>query len=180
MKKLVLIFLAFVIPLWAQTDKGKMSLIFNDEKFDVPIRTITINKDNNVNINIRGEVNDTAYVQWISFELNYDDLSKQKLLGGLKDFRLQIQSQNKKDRSSKRFVFGYGLKNAEIEFFKNGERMNWQTPSLEFKINTTDVVYDGKVLKITGLFSGKVKSNTGSVTSKIEVEIKDGVFEIVL
>jgi len=61
MKKLIILVLVTGSLIFAQENsKGRISLVFNGEKIDLPIRNVTVMKQNNILISIRAEYNDST------------------------------------------------------------------------------------------------------------------------
>ena len=75
MKKIIIAVILCSYSLFAQVDKGRVSLIFDDEKIDIPVTSISINKDENVRIGFRAEKNDSVHSKWISMELTLSKFS---------------------------------------------------------------------------------------------------------
>ncbi|KAF0153582.1 MAG: hypothetical protein FD143_114 [Ignavibacteria bacterium] len=182
MKKILMILFLFSTVTFSQVDKGRIRLEFNGEKFDLPINSIVLRKENEIVISARAEKNDSTGQQLISMELPFKELDKANLGVGIKEseLRFQILSRTKAYKIERRFNFNYGPKDVAVEFYYGKERVNWQYPSMQLKIEATKIDYNGKELKIVGGFSGKYKSNMPSESSKTIVEIKDGYFEIIL
>lgn len=182
MKKIFLLMLLLTIPLMAQINKGRIAMSFNGEKFDLPINSIMIRKENEIVVSARAEKNDSTGQQLISMELPFKDFNKANLSMSIKEseLRIQIISRKTTDKLEKRFNFNYGPKDVMVEFFYGKEKVNWQYPSMNVRIEATKIEYTGNELRIEGTFNGKYKSNMPSEASKTIVEIKDGYFEIIL
>ncbi|MFA7421419.1 MAG: hypothetical protein WCZ90_17180 [Melioribacteraceae bacterium] len=182
MKKIFMLVIVFALPIFSQVNKGRITLSFNDEKFDLPINSLMIRKENEILVSLRAEKSDSTGLQQISFELPFKDFNKANLGVGIKEseLRIQIVSHKRTEKLESKFMFNYGPRDVTVEFYYGKERVNWHHPSMEFKINATKIEYTGSELKIEGAFSGKYKSNMPSEASKTIVEIKDGYFEIIL
>lgn len=182
MKKLVMLIVLVAMPLFAQVNRGRISLTFNGEKFDLPINSIMIRKENEIVVSARAEKNDSTGQQFISMELPFKDFNRANLAMSIKEseLRIQIVSRMTTDKIEKRFNFNYGPKNAMVEYFYGLEKVNWQYPSMNVRIDASKIEYTGSELRIEGTFNGKYKSNMPSQESKTIVEIKDGYFEIIL
>lgn len=181
MKKLFLILLLGYFPIQAQIEKGKLSLIFNGEHFNIPINMIDIRKENNLLISVRAEKNDSAMHQMISLEFQLGKLAADNKINSLdvEGFRIQIMSTNHEEKSGKNFHLNI-LDGGSFEYFNRGERMTWEFKNVQMKMNIDDVKYTGERLIITGKFEGEFRSSVTSDINKNSAEIKEGLFEIVM
>jgi hypothetical protein len=179
MKNILFILLIAFIPSFAQTNKGNISLVYNDEIFDLPITQILVRKENNILVSIRAEKNDSSGARAISLEFPLESLSGNPKMT-MDEFRLSISSQDRKDPYGKKFTFNYGPKDAVVEMYYRNERMNWSSPSFQFKFDKVEIAHSDSGLIITGSFSGKYNSAQKDNPMKTVAEIKAGRFEIVL
>jgi hypothetical protein len=180
MKKIITILFIITLPLLAQGNKGRISLVYNEEKFDLPITQIVVRKENSLMISVRAERSDSLGLQSVSLEFSLSSLAKDEKVSSQVEPRLAISSQVGKDRYGKRFTFNYGPKDAAIEMYYGNDRLNWSSPSFQFKFDAVDITHSNEGLKIKGSFSGKFISTPQGIQSKTMAEIKDGKFEIIL
>ncbi len=182
MKKIFVLVVVLALPMFSQVNKGRIALSFNGEKFDLPINSIMIRKENEIVVSARAEKNDSTGQQLISMELPFKDFNKANLSMSIKEseLRIQIVSRRTTDKLEKRFNFNYGPKDVMVEYFYGKEKVNWQYPSMNVRIDATKIEYTGNELRIEGTFNGKYISNMPSQESKTIVEITDGYFEIIL
>ncbi|MFA7227875.1 MAG: hypothetical protein WC061_02480 [Melioribacteraceae bacterium] len=179
MKKTLAILFVLAVAIPAQNSKGRISLIYNEAKFDLPITQVLIRKENNILISIRAERNDSSGSRAISLEFPLESLSGRPKIT-IDDFRLSISSQDLKDPYGKKFTFNYGPRDAMVEMYYGNERMNWSSPSFQFKFDEVEITHSDSGLIITGSFSGKYNSAQKDNPMKTVTEIKAGRFEIVL
>lgn len=181
MKKIAVILFVITLPLLAQSNKGKISLMYNEEKFDLPITQIVIRKENNVLVSIRAERSDSSGLQSISLEFPIDNMAVDPKIS-TDNLRLLISSQERKDAygNGNRFIFNYGPKDAIIEIYYKNEKLNWSSPSFQFRFDKIEITHSREGLKIKGSFSGKYISTPQGIQPKTMAEIKDGKFEIIL
>jgi len=180
MKKILVILFFITLPLLAQSNKGKISLVYNEEKFDLPITQIIIRKENSVMVSVRAEKNDSLGQRSISLEFPLASMAKDAKVTSNDELRLLITNQGRKDPYGKRFTFNYGPKDVVVEMYYGNERLNWSSPSFQFKFDKVEITHSGEGIKITGSFSGKYNSAQQENPLKTVAEIKDGKFEIIL
>lgn len=182
MKKLLIIVIISAAYVFGQSNKGNISLVFNDEKFDIPIRYISINKDDNIRVSIRAEQNDSLAAKWISMELTFSNLAGGKNVAQPKGVMLQIQSSTKYGEKRKSFMLNYGNKNdVQIELYDHGDRFSFTAnKSFEFVMNVEDISYKENQLRISGKFSVNIYKKSEKDEIKVDSSIKDGKFEIIL
>lgn len=182
MKKFALVIwlLLNIMPLSAQVNKGRISLQFNEKKIDIPISSLYLRKENNLLLSVRAEKNDSTGQQSVSLEMSLDKLADKNYMSSNSDFRLRISTRDNYQKAGINFVFNYGPKEAQVEYYYMTERINWQGPSLQFKIDITKVEYTGNELKITGSFAGDFNSKVEGYPTKSVAKISEGKFEIIL
>ena len=188
MKKIIILVLMVISFTSAQeNNKGRISMVFNGEKIDLPIRSVTIMKQNNILISIRAEYNDSTIQQMVAFEIGFKKLSPGD---SALDYPLSmdINVRNRSNNSGKNLTFsidGDGAKSgdeknehASYGIDSKGERLSWDINSFQLSINVANVIYTGKELKITGSFNGTFQS---TIAPKEQIaEIKDCMFEIII
>lgn len=180
MKKMAIIFLLIALPSLAQNNKGKISLVYNEDKFDLPVTQIVVRKENSLMISARAERNDSLGQQMISLEFALVNMAKDAQLSSKDEIRLWIFNQEKKDPLGKRFTFNYGPKDVVVEMYLGNEKLNWSSPSFQFKFDNVEITHTNEGLKIKGSFSGKYNSTPQGTQLKTVAEIKEGKFEIIL
>jgi hypothetical protein len=180
MKKILIIFFVIALPLFAQSTKGQISLIYNEEKFDLSITQIVIRKENSVLISIRAEKNDSLGQQSISMEFPLESMAIEPKVTTSDALRLLISSQRSNDHNGKRFTFNYGPGDVVVEMYYGNERVNWSSPNFQFKFDKVKITNSPEGIKINGSFSGKYNSAQQGNPLKTVAEIKDGKFEIIL
>lgn len=180
MKRIILILFITTLPLFAQNNKGRISLIYNEERFDLPLTQVIVRKENTVLISIRAEKNDSLGQQSVSLEFPLESLTiEPKVISG-DGIRLLISSQDRKSSYGKKFTFNLGPKDVAVEIYYGNERLNWSSPSFQFKFDKVKITNTSEGLKITGSFSGKYNSGVNETQIKTVAEIKEGKFEIIL
>ena len=181
MKNLIIAIILCSCSLIAQVNKGRVSLIFDDEKIDIPVTSINIYKDENVRIGFRAENSDSARAEWVSIELTFSKLSTDENVSHFQNLRIQVQSSSKNNVQKKSFILNYEKDDIQVQLYNNGDIINWTAQnSVKFQMDIGDIKYDGKELKISGTFSVNVNKLSDGNKIKAEAHIKDGKFEIVL
>lgn len=181
MKKLIIVLLIFVSQLSAQSSKGRITLSYNDEKFDLPITQAYIRKENDVLVSARAEQNDSLGIKMVSLEFSIKSLIENAQLSNEHALRIFISNEVRNNRSvNKRFIFNYGPKDVNVEIYYGEEKLNWSSPGLKFKFSDVSTLLTKDGLLIKGSFSGKYTSKNLDSTLKTMAEIKDGYFEIIL
>jgi hypothetical protein len=188
MKKLLLSTLLAASLIFAQENsKGRINLVFNGEKIDIPISTVTIMKQNNILVSARAEHNDSTIQQVVSLEIGLKNLSSGDSVLTY-PITININVKNILKNSGKNLTFSYNENGAKSGNEKNdfasygvysrGESLSWNINRLQLSFNITDVIYTRKELKITGSFSGTFASEVAPKGQT--ADIKDGKFEIIL
>lgn len=100
----VAILLLSSVVLAQENYKGKISLIFNDEKIELPINVVTLRKENKVLISIRAERNSEEVQQLISLQWEFKKLSTDdKDLSVYDAFLLNVINNGKDKKEELRF-----------------------------------------------------------------------------
>ena len=107
MNKVCLLVLFLIPILFAQqNNKGNISLVFNDEKIDLPINRVSINKLNGITLNISAQQNDLQMHKKVALELKLKELSPNpdaEILEGTKIEIVTIDTTNSGNILSVRF-----------------------------------------------------------------------------
>jgi len=188
MKKVFLLISFIASCMFAQhSTNGNISLVFNGEKINLPIITVSIHKDNGILLSIEAEKQDSIVQQMVTLELGLKELSSESNAEVFEGTGLEISTRDNKTNSGKELSFWFdnqsgNKKNrseaAQYGIYNKGERISWDINSISFKINITKVQYIDGSLHIMGEFNGAFKSTSapeGQVT-----EIDEGKFEIVI
>ncbi len=189
MKK-VLLLLLFIVPfIYAQQNsKGTISLMFNGEKIDLPVRTVILRKEDHIILSIRAEHNDSNIQQMVSLEVGLNELSSGPNAETLEGTRIDINTRNAATNSGKSLSIWFNNNKpangksqseaAHYGVFNKGERVSWEINSISMKLAVTSVKYVNGSLHIEGEFQGIFKS---TLAPKGQVaEIKDGKFEVII
>lgn len=177
MKKVFVILLLFAISVNAQINKGKISLTLNDEKFDLPIVMVSLQKDNNIRLRLGAEKNDSLLVQRISMEMAFNELISDNNISSPRNFSLDVSSHIIAERKGKslRINFEQGF----FEYFDKGERVSFQNPVLNFKLIIEKIDFEKGELRIFGTIEGTLKTKIEQKSPRSIAEIKEGKFEII-
>jgi hypothetical protein len=188
MKKVFLLIPFIASCAFAQhSTNGNISMVFNGEKIDLPISTISIHKGNGILLSIEAEKQDSIIQQMVTLELGLKELSSESNVEVLEDTKIEISMRDKKTNSGKELSFwfnspsGNDKRKPEVAYYsvyKKGERMSWEINSISMKINIEDIQYKNGALYINGEFDGTFKSTLSSEGQA--AEIKDCKFEIII
>jgi len=185
MNKLLIIFLFFVSIIPAQeNNKGKISLILNNKKIDLPITSILLRKENSSILSIRSEQNNEENQNLIALEFTFKD----QILNGEKDphgIDINIVTKRKFEAGGEELSVRYPANEKENGYahyvvYSKGEKMNWDINSFNMKFDIGDISYKDGALKINGTFSGAFRSSLSKSANDNLVEIKYGMFEIII
>ena len=189
MKKVLLLVL-FIVPfLSAQINtKGNISLVFNSEKINLPISTVSIQKDDGIILSIKAEKKDSIIQQMVTLELGFKELSSKPDAETLEGTRIDIITRNNTTNSGKELSIWFNNDQAGNEknkseaayygVFNKGEKVSWEINSVSMKVNIISVQYIDGALHIIGECNGTFKS-TLAPEGQI-AEIKDCKFEIII
>jgi len=166
---------------------GNISMVFNGEKINLPINTISIQKDKGILLSIEAEKQDSIVQQMVTFKLGLKELSSESNVEILEDTRIEISTRNNKTNSGKELLFwfanqsGRDKNKSEVAYYgitSEGEKVSWEINSISMKIDVTDVQYKDGELHIDVEFNGIFKSKWAPEGQA--AEIKDCKFEIII
>ena len=155
----------------AQENKnGKINFQFDNTEFDVPIKTVSIQKNEKIFVKVHGEKKSEIETQNVFLQFILDSLSSQKI--SIKDFEMKV------DYSTSRF-YGYifSVRGSNAEFSTLAERFNYEVVKTDFSVN--NVFYKNGSIMIAGNFSGAYSNESGKAKEKSKSEIKNGEFEVI-
>ena len=182
MKKLFVLILLVTSFLCAQEiNKGRISLVFNGEKINLPISSVMIRKENHIIVSIRAESNDSTEQKEIAFDLGLNELTSKHDAGILEGTRFNITSRDNAKSTGSDLSINFGNLNKEAAYyrvFNKGEQISWEVNSVSMRIKVSNIVYANGDLIMTGEFSGTFRSTLAK--DKEISEIKDGKFKIVI
>jgi hypothetical protein len=179
-KKIVLILILLCSITYAQENyKGKISLVFNKEKIELPINVVSLRKENKVLISIRAEKNNEKVQQLISLEWEFKKLStNDKDLSMYDAFLLNVVNKSKGEKDELRFRMNNNGEDSEL-FVQKGNR-TWELNSLAMKFNIENVSFGNSSILIKGNLSFKARDGKSEDPLKPVSEIEDCKFEIVI
>ncbi|HSL90988.1 MAG TPA: hypothetical protein VK870_16930 [Ignavibacteriaceae bacterium] len=187
--KRILFLISFIAPfLFAQQNSnGSISMVFNNEKIDLPISTISIHKNNGTILSFKAEIEDSIIQQMVKLELGFNELSSKLDAETLDGTKIDISTRNNKTNSGKYLSMWFDgpsgddndyFEAAHYGVFNKGEKISWGINSVSLKINITDVQYIDGALHINGELKGTFKS-TSAPEGQV-AEIKDCKFEVII
>lgn len=171
MKLVILVYLLLAGFLFAQENQnGKISLQFDKTKFDVPVKTVSVRKDDQIFIKVHGEHKSEIATKNVFLNFSMDSLSAQKI--SINDLEIKV------DYSTSRF-YGYifSVRGSNAEFSTRTERFNYEVVKTVFSVDELSYI-NGSIL-IKGTFSGTYNNNSGKAKETSKSEIENGKFEIV-
>lgn len=174
MKKVFLFLFIATIVIMGQSDKGKISFIYNDEEFTIPITYVEISKgeDNAILFSFKGSLPDNQKTKTFSIQLGMKNLSKPYSI------KMDFKEVDEKNISKEYFSVEYGDE-AIIKFTKNtkGEKIVVDSADIKMKMEYLRNEYVDDKFIIHGGFSFELKSKA----NKDEVAVlKEGKFEIII
>ena len=159
-----------------ENNKGKISLIFNGEKIELPIDIVTIRKGDNIIISTRAVSSNKKVQQMITLEWEVENLSaKDSSLSLYNNFRLNIRS-NKKEEL--RFRMNNNGKEGEL-FVRKGNR-TWKLTSFAMKFGIEKISFENASIIIKGSLSLKARDVKSKTPLEAVSEIEDCKFEIII
>ena len=179
-KYFVVILILFCSITFAQeNNKGKISLIFNGEKIDLPINVVTLRKENKVLISIRAERNTENVQQLFSLEWEFKKLSNDdKDLSMYDAFLLNVVNNKQGQKDELLFRMTNDAEGGEL-VVKKGMRY-WNLASFDMKFNIENVSFENSSIIIKGNLSFKARDTKSKTPLEPVSEIKDCKFEIVI
>lgn len=188
MKKILALISSVAICCFAQqNNNGNISLVFNDEKIDMPINNISLNKDDSIVISFKAEKQDSSIEQFMSLKIGLNELSSEPNAESLEGTKIIIRTRDKKTDSGKELSVWFDedeskhcknqLETIHYGIYSKGESINWEITSVSLKIDITEVQLKDGVMHIKGEFKGEFKSNAAP-PGKI-AKIENGEFTII-
>lgn len=169
MKKVLcaIVFVMIFGSLFAQdTSSGNISFMFDQTKFDIPIKNVSIRKHEKIFVEVNGKLESEIGTKNVSLRFSLKSLSPQKI--SIKDFAMNISSNHE---------LKFSIQGENAHFSTITERFNYQDVSTAFSI--AKVLYKNGKIKITGSFGGTYSNSTGKAKDMSKSEIKNGKFEII-
>ncbi len=171
-----------VSVIYAQENgKGRISLIFNGEKIELPIKSVTVRKENNIIVSVRADYQDRTKRQNVELDIGLKELAAGHNAETLEGTRFNISTRNIHESTGKDLSINFGSSNKEAAYYRNfkkGEQISWEVNSVSMRLNVSQIVFTGGDLIISGEFSGTFKS---TLAQDREIsEIKDGKFKIII
>ncbi|MEJ2104232.1 MAG: hypothetical protein P8X47_06600 [Ignavibacteriaceae bacterium] len=188
MKKMFVLFLLIVPCIFTQEiNNGNISLVFNDEKIDMPINNILLNKDDSIVLSFKAEKQDSTVQQFVTLTLGLKKLSSEPEAESLEGTKIIIRTRDKKTDSGKELSVWFNedeskhrKKHSETihyGIYSKGERVSWEITSVSLKIDITEVQLKDGVMHIKGEFNGEFKSNAAPPGQIAKIE--NGEFTII-
>ncbi len=189
MRKLIITILFGLSTLFAQkVNNGSINFVFNGEKIDLPISTVTIAKQNDIVLSLRCDYNGAKVQQMIGFDIALKKLSANSSALLDNGTKININIRNKINLSGQDLTVWFGMDNnesrneggetANYSAFEKGQKASWQITSKSFNLIISKVEYVKNKLRITGKFNGSFSSK---IAPKGKVaEIKNGTFTIII
>ena len=189
MKKLIIMIFFGLSTLFAQkVNNGSINFVFNGERINLPISTVTITKRNDIVLSLRCDYNGAKEQQMIGFDIALKKLSVNSSALLNKGTKININIRNKTDLSGQDLTVWFGMDDSEsrnessetanYSAFEKGQKASWQITSKSFNLIISKVEYAKDKLRITGKFNGYFNSK---IAPKGKVaEIKNGTFTIII
>lgn len=188
MKKIIcLFFLIFPFIFAQQTNNGNISLVFNNEKIDLPVNSITLTKNGGIVLSIEAVKQDSNFQQFVSVELELNSLSSEPNAESLEGTKIIIITRDNKTDSGKELAMSFKddefiesknkFEKMYFGIYNKGEKISWGITSVSLKIDITSVKYENEILHISGKFNGTFKSNAAPQEQTVELE--NGEFNII-
>jgi len=179
-KYFVAILILFCSITFAQeNNKGKISLIFNDEKIDLPINVVTLRKENKVLISIRAERNTENIQQLFSLEWEFKKLSTDdKDLSMYDAFLLNVVNNKQGQKDELLFRMTNDGNDGEL-VVKKGMRY-WNLASFDMKFNIENVSFENSSIIIKGNLRFKARNKNSKTPLEPVSEIQNCKFEIII
>lgn len=169
--------------------KGKVSLFFDEAILQLPIRSISLDKQDGIRLSVKAEKSDQfVRSQVVNFEFSFKSflVENNKVDIDITKTRLEIYSKDNTSQVEKKFMIFYDEDKPtnSYRFSRGGKPYTAGTgPLWEFNFEINSVVFDRGQISINGRFSALSKMSIleNNVWKDVgKVEIKDGRFEIIL
>jgi hypothetical protein len=188
MKKIIILYLLIVPFIFSQQrNNGNISLVFNKEKIDLQISSVTLIKNTGIVLSIKAENQDSNYQQFVALELGLKKLSEEPDAETFDGTKIIIRTRDNKTDSGKELAIWFedddftGSEKASetihYGIYNKGERISWGITSVSLKIDITEVQFKDGVMHIEGEFNGEFKSNAAPPGQTAVVE--NGKFNII-
>ncbi|GBD91803.1 hypothetical protein BMS3Abin04_02535 [bacterium BMS3Abin04] len=183
MKKCLLIVLILLCSMvYAQENyKGKISLVFNKKKIELPFNIVSLRKENNIIINARAELNKENIHQLINIQLSLKDLStNERSIDVSKSFLFEMRNRMSKQQYGNILLLSLdrNTNKSNIRYSEKGYR--WKIASFNLSMGLTEISFVENRLIIKGKFNIEAWSEESKEPFKPVVEIKNGKFEIII
>jgi hypothetical protein len=176
MKNFLLIFFTMVAILFAQDNKGRVTLTLDGEKYDIPVNSVSLRKENNIIIDVHAEESDSVHSKMVSMELIYKNLTADEKTGfDLFSSRLQVRKFDRRDESGSDLVLDFSPKGEGFSAtYSKSQKLISNFNYLNMRVNDQKITYDGKFLVIQLCFSGEWGWNSTDGSGKKNISrIKD-------
>lgn len=180
MIRIILVLILLTISVAAQeNNKGKVSLIFNGEKIELPITMVSLKKENVIVLSMRAEKNSNDIQQLVSFQLGFKKLSSEdKYLEVYDDFLLNVI--NKKAGKNEEILFKMIENATDGELTVKKGNQTWNLASFGMKLNIEKVSFENSSIIIKGNLSFKARDAKSKTPLEPVSEIEDCKFEIII
>jgi hypothetical protein len=186
MKK-ILVFISMLAMCSFAQQNGNISLIFNGEQIDLPIKQVFLNKDEVIVLSFEAEKQDSTVQQFVSLSIGLKKLSPETGAETFEGTKIIIKTRDNKTDSGNELSMQFDDKEqnnnkqteaAHFAIYKKGERVSWEINSVSFKLDITKVEYQKSMLHIIGVFEGTFNSNSAPEGQLAQIE--EGKFEVIL
>ena len=180
MKQIILVVILLTISVDAQENyKGKVSLLFNEEKIELPINVVSLRKENKVFISIRAERNSETVQQLFSLEWEFEKLSTDdKDLSMYDAFLLNVVNNMGDEKDELLCRFTNNAKDGGIVVKKGKQTLNLLNIAMRFNIES--VSFENASINIRGNLSFQTRDTKSETPLEPISEIKDCKFEIII
>ena len=185
MKK-ILVFISMLAMCSFAQQSGNISLIFNGEQIDMPIKKVFLIKDDGIVVSFNAEKLDSNVQQFVALTIGLKKLSPEPDAETFKGTKINIKTKNNKTALGKElsiwFYDDFVDSNNQSEIsqyaiYNKGERVSWEINSVSLKIEITELQLENGVMHMKGKFNGEFKSNAAPPGQIAKIE--DGEFDII-
>jgi beta-glucosidase/6-phospho-beta-glucosidase/beta-galactosidase len=171
----------FSIQLFAGEDSGRISLIFNGERIDVPVANIVVKKNDKVSLNVSAFLNKEEIFQEIVMEMSFNGKLPEKEDEGFdpEGFMLNIRTRDNKDLSGKELQVKMNG-GAHYSYYKKDQRSSSDFGNMKYNVRVNAARYEKGHLIITGELSGEFGLYEDKNEIKHLAEVKDGKFTLII